>query len=117
LAIVAAACWSIPVARQSTSGSAAAPVEVRIVEPADDPYSWRFEPADLTVSPGATVVWRNAGAHVHTVTADDGSFSSPNLAPGATWRWRFENSGGTPYHCSPHPWMKARVRVRSAGGT
>lgn len=85
-------------------------MEVRIVEPNDDPYSWAFDPADVTIELGATVVWRNTGTHVHTVTAEDGSFSSPDFEPGS-WRHRFDAPGDSPYHCSPHPWMKAGVSV------
>lgn len=88
-----------------------ATVLVRIIQPSEDPDSWRYEPAELTVEGGTTVRWRNDGTVVHTVTADDGSFYSPNLGPGETWEWRFTDPGQYPYHCSPHPWMRGGVRV------
>lgn len=84
---------------------------VAIVEPSDDPYSWGFEPFKVTVQAGAAVRWRNVARHTHTVTADDGSFGSPNLKAGSTWEWTFEAPGEYRYHCSPHPWMKGIVKV------
>jgi len=72
---------------------------------------WRFDPADLTVKAGATVVWHNGGNQVHTVTADDKSFDSGDKAPGSDWEWKFSAPGQFTYHCTPHPWMKAVIRV------
>ena len=91
--------------------------EVGITEPnPDDPTSWGFQPNDLIVTTGMTVVWRNNGSNTHTVTADDKSFSSPDIKPGTTWTMRFDAPGVFTYHCTPHPWMKASVRVVVPGG-
>src|SRR5829696_5872316 len=43
-----------------------------------------FQPASLEVPAGTTVTWTNSGAAPHTVTADDGTFDSDRLAPGAS---------------------------------
>jgi plastocyanin len=86
-------------------------VEILIVEPGGDPATWGYEPAEVTVEAGTTVAWRNTGTVAHTVTAEDGSFSSPNLKPGSTWEWTFAAPADAPYHCSPHPWMRAVVHV------
>jgi plastocyanin len=91
--------------------------EVGITEPnPDDPTSWAFQPNDLVVTTGMTVVWRNNGTNTHTVTADDKSFSSPDIAPGATFKYKFDQPGAFTYHCTPHPWMTASVRVVVPGG-
>jgi plastocyanin len=91
--------------------------EVDITEPnPDDSTSWGFRPADVVIDVGSTVVWRNNGKMAHTVTANDKSFDSGNIAPGATWTHRFDTPGVVAYHCTPHPWMKALVRVAVPGG-
>ena len=91
--------------------------EVGITETkTDDPTSWGFQPNDLVVTTGMTVVWRNNGTNTHTVSADDKRFDSGNIAPGATWKYRFEEPGVFTYHCTPHPWMKASIRVVVPGG-
>ena len=40
-----------------------------------------FDPADITVEPGTTVMWVNEGTHPHTFTSDDGQFDSETLMP------------------------------------
>lgn len=94
----------------------AAEQEVAITEDnPDDPATWGFRPADLAIEPGTTVVWRNNGKSVHTVSADDGSFESGDIAPGATWKHTFDAPGAFAYHCTPHPWMKASLRIVAPG--
>jgi plastocyanin len=86
--------------------------EVAITEDnPDDPTTWGFRPADLVIEAGTTVVWRNNGKNSHTVSADNGSFESGDIAPGATWKHTFDRPGAFAYHCTPHPWMKASIRV------
>jgi len=74
--------------------------------------SFSFQPASITVPAGTTVTWINWDGVAHTVTADDGSFKSPNI-PGH--RGKFERSFSEPgtykYHCTPHPSMKGEVVV------
>ena len=90
--------------------------EVAITEKnPDDPTSFGFEPADVLVETGTTVVWRNNGKNVHTVTSE-GNFSSGDIKPGSTWKQKFDHPGVFQYHCTPHPWMKAMVRVVVPGG-
>jgi plastocyanin len=90
--------------------------EVAITEDnPDDPMSWGFRPPDLVIEVGTTVIWRNNGKNVHTVSADDKSFDSGDIAPGATWRRTFDAPGAFAYHCTPHPWMKAQLRVVAPG--
>jgi plastocyanin len=71
-----------------------------------------FRPLRIEVAAGATVVWTNADAMVHTVTSDDGRWSSGAIEPGATWRRRFDRPGTYNFHCTPHPFMKGVVVVR-----
>ena len=71
----------------------------------------RFEPATLTVAPGATVRWFNDDALPHTVTATDGSWDSGNLAPGASFERRYDLPGTYPYLCLYHPGMTGTIAV------
>jgi plastocyanin len=59
-------------------------------------------PKTLTVAPGTTVVWTNSDSVAHTVTADDGSFDSGNLAQGATFKFTFSKAGTFAYYCKYH---------------
>jgi plastocyanin len=71
-----------------------------------------FRPLRVAIAAGTTVVWTNSDAMVHTVTSDDGRWSSGAIEPGATWRRRFDRPGTYAFHCTPHPFMKGVVVVR-----
>lgn len=72
----------------------------------------RFSPAQLTVAAGTAVTWINDDDEPHTVTAADRSWSSGNMAPGATYTRSFATGGTYSYVCLYHPWMQATVTVR-----
>ena len=63
-------------------------------------YDGYFEPADITVPSGTTVVWTNEGEMPHSVTAHDGSFASGVLNPGETYEVTFYEVGTYTYQCS-----------------
>ena len=63
----------------------------------------RFEPATLTIAPGATVRWFNDDGLPHTVTASDSSWDSGNLDPGATFERAYDMPGTYSYLCRYHP--------------
>lgn len=87
----------------------AAPVAPASVEVAIQNFS--FSPAELTVPKGATVIWTNKDSAGHTVTGDAGGLASALLNQGAQYRFTFDTSGTFSYHCAPHPFMKATIRV------
>jgi predicted lipoprotein with Yx(FWY)xxD motif/plastocyanin len=64
--------------------------------------NFAFNPRELTVPVGTTVVWQNEDTDVHTVTADDGAFDSGNMANGAEFSFTFTQAGTYPYYCAPH---------------
>src|SRR4051794_12778973 len=74
--------------------------------------NFAFSVATLSVSAGVQVTWTNNDATAHTVTADDGSFDSGNIAPGSSFSHTFNNMGTVKYHCQIHPMMKASVAVK-----
>jgi plastocyanin len=61
-----------------------------------------FAPAELHVAPGTSVTWTNPTAVEHTVTADDGSFDSGNVEPGAVFAMEFDTPGRYQYYCQQH---------------
>jgi plastocyanin len=70
-----------------------------------------FQPGSLEVPVGSSVTWTNNGAAPHTATADDGSFNSGNLAPGASFSQTFNAAGTIAYHCEIHPNMVGSITV------
>ena len=71
----------------------------------------KYNPKELKVKKGDTVVWTNADERDHTVTADDDSFKSGNIGDGGSFKQRFDKAGKYKYHCDYHPRMKATVVV------
>ena len=61
-----------------------------------------FAPRIVRVAVGATIRWTNEGRSPHNVTADDGAFASPDLAPGDVFEETFASEGAFPYFCSIH---------------
>jgi plastocyanin len=102
----------------SAAASAAAPSEAA---PSEAPAAgggdavtianFAFGPASLSVAAGTTVTWTNEDTAAHTATADDGSFDSSSIAPGATFSHAFDTAGTFAYHCSIHPNMTATIEV------
>lgn len=73
--------------------------------------NYAYSPTTLTVSAGTTVTWVNNDTVAHTVTADDGSFDSGNIAVGASYTHTFTSAGKISYHCNYHPNMVATIVV------
>ena len=81
------------------------PVGAAFAQDADatvDMQGISFMPKEIHVAPGATVLWTNSSPLGHTVTADDGSFDSGPVDPGATFSQVFDAPGVYPYFCQPH---------------
>ncbi|TMI75093.1 MAG: hypothetical protein E6H09_02050 [Bacteroidetes bacterium] len=70
-----------------------------------------FSPGILQANIGATITWYNDDNIVHTVTADDASFSSGDIAPGAKFTHSFGNTGTYNYHCMRHPEMTGTIII------
>ncbi len=98
---------STPAVSQTAGVSPTVPavVEVRVV-------NFAFEPAEVTVTVGTTVVWRNVSPTTHTATAKDGSFDSGLLEGGQTYQFRFAQPGTYEYWCTLHPEMVGTIVVR-----
>jgi len=71
-----------------------------------------FNPAELTVAQGDTVVWTNADIVPHSATATDASWDSKAIDAGASWSFVARKPGRHDYYCVFHPNMKGAVIVR-----
>jgi plastocyanin len=70
-----------------------------------------FSPQVTKVKVGTEVVWKNNDASLHTVTGDGGSFSSPPLDEGETFKKVFAERGTYTYTCEMHPFMSGSIVV------
>jgi FtsP/CotA-like multicopper oxidase with cupredoxin domain/plastocyanin len=79
-------------APQATEGDV---IEIAMV---DD----RFDPNNLTIPPGTTVVWVNKGHDWHSVAAFDGTFESSRVGPGERFAAQIDRPGVYQYLCKHH---------------
>ena len=121
IALALAACGSSASSPAATTAPASAPAQSAAAPSSGSGggggnavtiQNFSFGPATLEVAVGTTVTWTNADSATHTVTADDGSFDSNNLATGATFTQTFAKAGTFTYHCKIHTSMKATVTVK-----
>jgi plastocyanin len=61
-----------------------------------------FGPEVVRIQPGESVEWSMDGRTAHTVQADDGSWDSGNLDPGAEFERTFDEPGAFTYFCKYH---------------
>ena len=74
--------------------------------------SQSFSPNPAAIGQGAGVVWRNSDTTTHRIVANDGSFDTGNIAPGAS-STALSMPRGTNYHCSLHTGMVGAIGVQS----
>lgn len=74
--------------------------------------NFAFQPAELIVSRGDTIVWNNSDFVPHSATARDGSWDSKSVAAGGSWRFVASAKGRHEYYCIFHPTMKGTIEVR-----
>jgi plastocyanin len=91
--------------------ASAAPPEAASGNVAVDISGFVFDAGSVSVAAGSTITWTNRDGAGHTVTADDGTFSSPTLQQGATFSQTFATAGTFNYHCAIHPRMHGTVNV------
>jgi plastocyanin len=71
-----------------------------------------FQPADLTVKAGDTIVWTNKDPFPHTVKAAGGGFQSTEVDAGKAFTFRATKKGDYPYVCTLHPTMSGMLHVK-----
>lgn len=81
-----------------------------------------YDPTELSVEAGSTIQLANVGGKPHSLTADDGSFDTGPVPPGAEGgRFAGQNAtitvtqpGTYPFHCTSHPdQMRGVLEVRA----
>ncbi len=97
--VVVAGCGSASTPAP-TSGSASVVIQ-----------NYQYTPQVLNVTVGTTVTWTNRDPVPHTVTADNGAFSSGNLSQGATFSFTFTKPGTYEYYCEIHTFMHGTIVV------
>lgn len=70
-----------------------------------------FNPGEIRIQAGTTVIWTNQDNASHTVTADDGNFDSGLIPAGEAYEFAFTTPGTFSYHCTVHPDMKGVIVV------
>ena len=68
-----------------------------------------YDPEALPVRVGDTVTWTNRDIVPHTVTAEDGSWDSGEIAAGETWTMIITAETMGNYFCAYHPGMRSRL--------
>jgi plastocyanin len=69
-----------------------------------------FSPNPVTAASNQTAVWTNADSVIHRIVANDGTFDTGDIAPGASSAAIAIPAAGANYHCSLHPAMVGAVR-------
>ena len=77
-----------------------------------------FSSTNVQVATGSTVMWNNDDNKVHTVTADNGAFSSGDIQPGSSYSFTFKSTGTFAYHDSHNTSMTGVIVVvaQNSGG-
>jgi plastocyanin len=70
-----------------------------------------FAPATATITHGQSICWQNSGSIAHTVTSNDGTSFSTNLAAGQLFLHTFATAGTFAYHCTIHAGMNGTIIV------
>ncbi len=115
---VAVACFSERGSGPVITGAAECRVPVTVIDSMHYIIAIRgfaFHPDSLAVPVGATVTWVNCETppqEPHTTTSDNAVWDSPELSPGDRFSHKFAAQGAFPYHCTPHPFMTAKVIVQ-----
>jgi len=71
-----------------------------------------FDPSSISTKVGQMVTFTNNDSVAHTVVADDNSFESGDIVPGATFTKTFDSAATIGYHCGIHPSMKGEIIIK-----
>lgn len=76
----------------------------------------KYQQPEITIRAGETVTWINAEAMPHNVAfkagvVDEAKLDGPMMKKDQSVTIRFDEAGTYDYHCTPHPFMKAKVIV------
>ncbi len=78
--------------------------------------NFTFDPPQITVKAGTTVVWTNDDDIPHTVTSTTQVFKSAALDTNDKFSFKFATPGTYKYFCALHPHMTGTIVVEAATG-
>ena len=95
------------------------PIKVMIPDGAAIPEDGQlyYDPENIDIEVGTTVVWENVDNTMHTATSGnpnegfDGVFDSDIMSAGDLYEFTFSEAGSYEYYCILHPWMVGTVNV------
>jgi plastocyanin len=93
----------------AASPARAADTEVKI-------DNFTFNPQQITVKAGTTVVWLNHDDIPHTVTSSTQAFKSKALDTDDKFSYTFATPGTFKYFCALHPHMTGTIVVEASAG-
>ena len=97
------ATWYINTPQPATAEGQVQPVAQRADELTVPMANFVFNPQDVVVPVGTTVIWINKDGAPHTATADDGKlFKSDLLSKGQSFKFTFDQVGEFRYYCELH---------------
>ena len=109
-AIVASAACSSSSSPTTPSNASGTPVS--IVSGATTLTTTAYSPNPIVLAVGGTATWKNNDNVAHTASANDGTWDSGSIAPGASFSRTFPAAGSFPYKCTFHPGMVGTVTVQ-----
>jgi quinohemoprotein ethanol dehydrogenase len=77
----------------------------------ESPDEYSTLPMRVRVKVGDSITWTNKGAAIHDATAQDGSWTTGPIAPGASGTVKFDKPGTWTYASKAFPWMYGQVVV------
>jgi plastocyanin len=73
--------------------------------------NFRFDPPEITVHIGDTIIWINKDIAPHTATADAGGWDTGTLEKGQSENIKVVAETAGAYFCIFHPQMKGRITI------
>lgn len=70
-----------------------------------------FNPKEIAVHAGDTIVWINKDLVPHTATGIDNTMESGSISAGSKWSTRIKNEMVGDYRCSFHPTMTGSITL------
>jgi plastocyanin len=107
--ILAHSAMALLVALAMADPARADTVEVKI-------DNFTYNPQQITVKAGTTVVWTNGDDIPHTVTSKTAVFRSKALDTDDKFSFTFVTPGSFPYFCALHPHMTGSIVVEANTG-
>lgn len=97
---LAATALVVPAVGGAPAGAADPPRSGKVPVTIGDNY---FKPADVTITAGSQIVWKNKGKILHNVKADKGSpFKTKTVPVKGTYKVKFKKPGTYGYYCTFH---------------